>query len=190
MSGTSAAENTLEPFFSAAQFQEACVALVEMFRRSETEARWTPIPLPKQLRHSGHTNGGYLLVRDTFICPSKHRKEIRVDYHVVLSNTWQVPVLYFAPVWTDTVEPLSLKEVYEFIVETSSKDAVEDVGIMGGISHGVYLPLFIVDLRTILFWGRHITLSTLVAQQTFCKTSKKTTELFHTNSSYKSGWGW
>jgi hypothetical protein len=61
---------------------------------------------------------------------------------------------------------------------------------MGGISHGVYLPLFIVDLRTIQFWGRHITLSIRVAQQTCCKTSKKTTELFHTNNSYKSGLGW
>ena len=57
----------------------------------------------------------------------------------MLSATWQVPVLYFAPMWTESLEPLTLKEVYTFIVEKSSKEALEDVGILGGISHGVVL---------------------------------------------------
>lgn len=59
----------------------------------------------------------------------------------MLSATWQVPVLYFAPMWIESLEPLTLKEVYTLIVEKSSKEALEDVGILGGISHGVVLEV-------------------------------------------------
>jgi hypothetical protein len=62
---------------------------------------------------------------------------IRIDYHVLLSPTWQVPVLYFSPVWNKTSIPLSLNETYESIVEHSSRNVIEEVGVMGGISHGV-----------------------------------------------------
>ena len=43
--------------------------------------------------------------------------------------------------WTVSSEPLTLEEVYTFIVKKSSKDALEDVGILGGISHGVVLEV-------------------------------------------------
>jgi ubiquitin-like-conjugating enzyme ATG10 len=60
-----------------------------------------------------------------------------VDYHILLSPTWQVPVLLFAATWSKTLEPLTLEEVYAFLVEKSSKDSLADVSILGGISHGV-----------------------------------------------------
>jgi len=64
---------------------------------------------------------------------------INVDYHILLSPTYQVPVVYFAPTWMDEEgTPLTLKEVYTFIVDVSSKEAIEDVGVMGGLSHGVW----------------------------------------------------
>jgi ubiquitin-like-conjugating enzyme ATG10 len=44
--------------------------------------------------------------------------------------------------WNDIVEPLALKDVYAFLVENSSKDEVENVGVMGGISHGVSFWIF------------------------------------------------
>jgi ubiquitin-like-conjugating enzyme ATG10 len=66
---------------------------------------------------------------------------VQTDYHAVFSPTWQVPVLYFSPRWATTMEALTLQEVYTFLVETSSKGAIEDVGIMGGISHGVLYKL-------------------------------------------------
>lgn len=72
---------------------------------------------------------------------SEDTKTVRIDYHVILSPTWQVPVLYFAPMWTESSEPLTLTEVYTLVVEKSSKDALEDVGIMGCISHGVVLEV-------------------------------------------------
>ena len=47
--------------------------------------------------------------------------------------------------WTESSEPLTLKELYTFIVEKSSKDALEDVGILGGISHGVVLEVYLFN---------------------------------------------
>lgn len=70
-------------------------------------------------------------------CRNESTELIQNDYHIILSVTWQVPVLYFAPRWSTTLEALTLKEVYSFLVQESSKDALEDVGVMGGISHGV-----------------------------------------------------
>ena len=64
-------------------------------------------------------------------------KGLGVDYHVLLSPTWQVPVLLFAATWNETLDPLTLEEVYAFLVEKSSKGSLEDVSILGGISHGV-----------------------------------------------------
>jgi len=132
MSGFTVGDSPAEPFFSSAQFRQGCAALAKSFRRAGIEARWTPTSAPTQQV----SNEGYLLIRETFPCPSEPAREIRTDYHVLLPETWQVPVLYFAPLWNDIVEPLVLKDVYAFLVENSSKDAVENVGVMGGISHG------------------------------------------------------
>ena len=159
-----------DSLFLPGQFREACITLAESFRPSGTEARWTPTSKSSDPEIS---DKGYLLIRETFSCRNPAR-EIRTDYHVLLSQTWQVPVLYFSPVWSDTVEPLTLKEVYAFIVQVSSKEALEDVGVMGGISHGVCLFTFSsIDLRTILSSEHRLTSSIHVAQQTSCKTSKK-----------------
>jgi Autophagocytosis associated protein, active-site domain len=62
---------------------------------------------------------------------------VKVNYHVLFSDTWQVPMLHFLPMWDDTLEPLDLKEIYEYVVETLSRDSIKEVGVQGGISHGV-----------------------------------------------------
>lgn len=66
-------------------------------------------------------------------------RELKIDYHVLLSPTWQIPVLFFAPMWTASLEPLTLKEVYTFVVKKSFEEALREVGILGGISNGVIL---------------------------------------------------
>jgi hypothetical protein len=63
---------------------------------------------------------------------------VRRDYHVILSVTWQVPVLYFSALWEETLESLTLTEIYKFLVAASSEEAMKNVSLMGGISHGVY----------------------------------------------------
>ena len=82
------------------------------------------------------------MIHDTFEAPRGESTEVvQNDYHIILSPTWQVPVLYFAPRWSTTLEPLTLKEVYTFLVQESFKDALEDVGVLGGISHGVIFQI-------------------------------------------------
>lgn len=46
-------------------------------------------------------------------------------------------MLYFTAFWEETLEHLTLNEIYKFLVEDSSEEALKDVSIMGGISHGV-----------------------------------------------------
>jgi Autophagocytosis associated protein, active-site domain len=123
-----------EAVFDAEAFRGACLELVEAYRRAGTEARWTPTAaFPDGV--SNAKRSGYLSIqRDLSI--SDGRKAM-IEYHVVFSKSWQVPVLYFSPIWDDSQETLSLKEVYDFVVEGDSNDALQDVGVLGGISHGV-----------------------------------------------------
>ena len=118
-----------EAGFSAEGFRGACLDLVDAYRRAGTESRWTPTSA------FGYGKSGYLSIwRDLAISEGRHAA---LEYHVMFSESWQVPVLYFSPIWEDSQEPLSLKEVYDFIVERNSSDVLQDVGVLGGISHGV-----------------------------------------------------
>jgi Autophagocytosis associated protein, active-site domain len=84
------------------------------------------------------------LLRESFnACFDEKPKQIRTDYHVVLSQTWQVPVLFFLPIWAETLEPLTLQEIYRFLVEKSSEKVLEEVGVLGGISHGVHFSALV-----------------------------------------------
>jgi hypothetical protein len=89
---------------------------------------------------SHRQDSGYFSVQQTLNpCQNEPSKEVKVEYHVIFPPTWQLPILYFAPMWSKTQEPFTLKEVYDFLVDKSSKGSLEDVGILGGISHGVRL---------------------------------------------------
>jgi hypothetical protein len=78
-------------------------------------------------------------VRDVLRVQESPRKvssrKVRREFHVLLSPTWRVPVLYFSAYWETTLEPLTLDQIYEFLVH--DEDAMKEVSIMGGISHGV-----------------------------------------------------
>lgn len=124
-----------ETIFDAEAFRRACLELVEAYRRAGTEARWTATAAFRAGESNAKRSGYLSIQRDLSI--SEGRKAM-IEYHVVFSESWQVPVLYFSPIWDDSQEPLSLKEVYDFVVEGDSSDALQDVGVLGGISHGVY----------------------------------------------------
>jgi hypothetical protein len=126
------------PFFTEESFRRACLVLAESYRQARIEARWTPTPVCLRPIQFNMKDDGYLLIKSVISsrqegCP----RGLRTDYHVLSSKTWQLPVLYFAAFWEDTLEPLTLKEIYTYVVEKSSQEAVRDVGIVGGISHGV-----------------------------------------------------
>jgi hypothetical protein len=128
-----------EAEFGAEGFRSACLQLVDAYRRSGTEARWTPTATNFGIG-SKAKDLGYLSIQRTFSTSEEPKsRNVTVDYHVVFSESWQVPVLYFSPVWDDSQEPLCLEEVYSSIVEKTSGEALRDIGILGGISHGVLL---------------------------------------------------
>jgi hypothetical protein len=111
---------------------------------------------------------GYLSMRDIKSANDVPYR-VRRDYHILLSQTWQVPVLYFSAFWEETLEPLTLNEIYKILVDKSSEEAIKDVSIMGGISHGVdslveTLPNM---CRIIRFLGLLFTLSIRVVLRIF-----------------------
>jgi Autophagocytosis associated protein, active-site domain len=132
------AKDCSETDFDAEAFRGACLELVEAYRSAGTETRWTPTASFGNAQSNAKRSGYLSIQRDLSL--SEGRKAM-IEYHVVFSESWQAPVLYFSPIWDDSQEPLSLKEVHDFVVEGDSRDALQDVGILGGISHGVYSSL-------------------------------------------------
>ncbi|KAJ5678607.1 hypothetical protein N7462_006851 [Penicillium macrosclerotiorum] len=64
---------------------------------------------------------------------------LQIDYEVLLSPTYQVPVLYFTVRWNNHQGPLGLEAVYQYVVPEPHRKKLQSVGVMGGISCG-YLP--------------------------------------------------
>jgi ubiquitin-like-conjugating enzyme ATG10 len=64
-----------------------------------------------------------------------------VEYHILLSPTYQVPVLYFQLLHFGTPAPLS--EVYRVLVEDGSdaRTQLQRIGVQGAISQGDH-PVF------------------------------------------------
>ncbi|KKK18828.1 hypothetical protein ARAM_005216 [Aspergillus rambellii] len=65
---------------------------------------------------------------------------LQVDYDVLLSPTYQVPVLYFILRQVGYPKPLGIDEVYRYLVPDQYRKEIQSVGIMGGISFG-YHPI-------------------------------------------------
>ncbi|KAL4975774.1 hypothetical protein BDW66DRAFT_160223 [Aspergillus desertorum] len=63
-------------------------------------------------------------------------RELQVDYDVLLSPTYQVPVLYFVLRQADKL--LGIDEVYDYLVPEHYRKNMQNVGIMGGISFGYH----------------------------------------------------
>jgi ubiquitin-like-conjugating enzyme ATG10 len=61
---------------------------------------------------------------------------LQIDYDILLSPTYQVPVLYFSPRW-HRHGPLGLDDVYQYVVPEQYRQELKSVGVMGGISMGV-----------------------------------------------------
>lgn len=61
---------------------------------------------------------------------------LQVDYDILLSPTYQVPVLYFGLRWHNH-GPLGLDAVYQYVVPEQYRQELKSVGVMGGISMGV-----------------------------------------------------
>lgn len=84
--------------------------------------------------------------RDVSTCPNSSPQEalvratpqpsLQIDYDILLSPTYQVPILYFGLKWHNH-GPLGLDEVYQYVVPEQYRQELKSVGVMGGISMGV-----------------------------------------------------
>lgn len=84
--------------------------------------------------------------KDVSTCPDSSPQEalvrakphpsLQIDYDILLSPTYQVPVLYFGLRWHNH-GPLGLEEVYQYVVPERYRQELKSVGVMGGISMGV-----------------------------------------------------
>jgi hypothetical protein len=136
--GPGMSDLSASPLVAGDTFRTACLALAESYRRVGVEARWTPTSVRLPTSFVNVKDDGYLLVKNTSSSyQDDHSRELRTNYHVLFSKTWQLPLLYFAAMWEDTLEPLTINEVYTYLVKKSSEDVLKDVGVVGGISHGV-----------------------------------------------------
>ncbi|CAI7652151.1 unnamed protein product [Penicillium manginii] len=62
--------------------------------------------------------------------------KLHIEYEILLSPTYQVPVLYFVLHWDDQ-GPIGLDAVYRYLVPEPYRKQLKNVGVMGGISFGV-----------------------------------------------------
>ncbi|KAJ5774625.1 hypothetical protein N7457_009521 [Penicillium paradoxum] len=62
---------------------------------------------------------------------------LQIDYDILLSPTYQVPILYFSPRW-HSHGPLGLDEVYQYVVPEQYRQELKSVGVIGGISMGYH----------------------------------------------------
>ncbi|KAJ5385321.1 Autophagy-related protein 3 [Penicillium concentricum] len=70
---------------------------------------------------------------------SSHSRQppgLQIDYDILLSPTYQVPVLYFGLRWDNG--PLGLDQVYQYVVPERYRQELKSVGVMGGISMGYH----------------------------------------------------
>jgi len=70
-------------------------------------------------------------------------------YSIVLSPTYQVPVLYFTLASAASSMTSTIDDVYSLLVEPSRRAEMNSVGIMGAISYAVgALPVFKLDVNS------------------------------------------
>ncbi|CAI7662549.1 unnamed protein product [Penicillium palitans] len=68
---------------------------------------------------------------------AKPQPSLQIDYDILLSPTYQVPILYFGLKWHNH-GPLGLDEVYQYVVPERYRQELKSVGVMGGISMGYH----------------------------------------------------
>ncbi|KAI9373327.1 hypothetical protein BJX61DRAFT_552311 [Aspergillus egyptiacus] len=148
------------PFLSPDEFEAACCVFLDRIQVAARHVAWSSIRLQStgpilkisqslsSLRNEksiqSEETQGY---RDARLASYEEDPEalirnpdthdiLQVDYDVLLSPTYQVPVLYF--VVRLAGKPLGIDEVYRVLVPDQYRRNIQSVGIMGGISFGYH----------------------------------------------------
>jgi ubiquitin-like-conjugating enzyme ATG10 len=71
------------------------------------------------------------------------------EYSIVLSPSYQVPVLYFTSAGSTSSVAFTIDDVYSLLVEPSRRAEIESIGVMGAISYAVCpLPVSMLDVTS------------------------------------------
>lgn len=70
--------------------------------------------------------------------PRSSQKTVIVDFSIILSPTYQVPVLWFTAGQLSLHRPWGLDTVYKHLVPHLQQDRLRQVGVLGGISVAVW----------------------------------------------------
>ncbi|KAI9821569.1 MAG: hypothetical protein M1832_003243 [Thelocarpon impressellum] len=150
------------PSLSEEAFSSACHAFVEQHRKArplgcpEERRSWDEVTLENRrgqpfisikrlirIAEVGHsTSSSNEAGTDSDHCDDEIESDgdaealDRQEYHVLLSPTYRVPVLYFSLGNLPLREPLSLDTAYELLVPPQYKEGLGTVGVLGGISMG------------------------------------------------------
>ncbi|KAJ5948425.1 Autophagy-related protein 3 [Penicillium verhagenii] len=144
------------PFLLPAEFESACRDLADRCTSAQSAGGWFIRPVSQtspSLRISR-----YMDVQTDFIPVDPHEAymiriededpetlirtdlnpRLQVDYDIVFSPTYQVPVLYLALRWHHYNGPVGLDAIYRYVVPEQYQMELKSVGIMGGISFGYH----------------------------------------------------
>ncbi|KAJ5083821.1 hypothetical protein N7456_013248 [Penicillium angulare] len=154
------AQSTLStfPFLAPAEFKSACQDLADRCTSAQSTGGWSIRPVTQtcpSLRITQYIDVHTDLIQD----PDRHeaymaqmvededpetlvrtnlKPKLQVDYDIVLSPSYQVPVLYFALRWLHQNGPVGLDAVYQYVVPEQYQTQMKTVGVMGGISMGYH----------------------------------------------------
>lgn len=77
------------------------------------------------------------IIQEALIHTTNTNPSLQVEYDIVLSPSYQVPVLYFTLRQGNDKKPVDLDTVYQYLVPEGYRKELGSVGVMGGISIGV-----------------------------------------------------
>lgn len=91
---------------------------------------------------------GYVILCDSYGCTDSRSQEalfrevspgrqLSVEYHILLSSSYQVPVLYFSILDPAQSLPQTLDTVYQYLVPDRFQANLQGMAVMGGITKGV-----------------------------------------------------
>ncbi|KAJ5406955.1 hypothetical protein N7465_008239 [Penicillium sp. CMV-2018d] len=143
------------PFLAQSEFEGACQDLADRCTSAQNiswpairlltkkSQRWSILKIHRTRIRSAE----FSPPRDVSTCPNSSPQEalvrakpqpsLQIDYDILLSPTYQVPVLYFGLRWHNH-GPLGLDEVYQYVVPERYRQELKSVGVMGGISMGYH----------------------------------------------------
>ncbi|PKY04011.1 autophagy-related protein Atg10 [Aspergillus campestris IBT 28561] len=153
------------PFLTGQEFESACCFLVDrlhMLGDSPAVGCWSSIQLTRKAtgpilkisrnidinHHDEDPMGSDRLDEsqlelheddpEAHVRKSDPRARLQVNYEIIFSSTYQVPVLFFTLRHDSHPGPLGLDAVYQYLVSDQHRNELQSVGVMGSISFGYH----------------------------------------------------